>query len=73
MMRTTNNTSQRRRDQDTLQFRFLMVIAFAWFFITAVGSKLTLGLLKGCDNGESCFRAAMRNAYSVVPYVFMRV
>jgi hypothetical protein len=72
-MRTTNSNTQRRRDQDTLQFRFLMVIAFAWFFITAVTSKLTLGLLEGCDNGESCFRAAMKNAYSVVPYVFMRV
>ena len=73
MHTTTAKKYQSRRDQDQWLFRLLISLAFVWFFARAIVSKFTQGWIEGCDSRESCVRAAIRNAYSTVPYVFMRV
>lgn len=70
MMGTQHKRTKRQDRQDLLQFRFLLLLAFTWFFIAAVGNKLAFRHADGCIDGESCFQSAKRNAYSVVPYVF---
>jgi len=56
---------------ESLQFKLLLSVSFLWFFSYAVIRKLTLR--RPDIAGESCFQAARRCAYSVVPYAFMRV
>jgi hypothetical protein len=70
---TTDKKYQARKDRDQWLFRLLISLAVIWFFARAVLSKFTMGWVEGCDTRESCLHAAIRNAYSTVPYVFMRV
>ena len=66
-------TTKRAVEQDSLQFKLLLAIAFLWFFTAAIAQRL-LGLSnqRGSQT-ESCFASARRSAYSVVPYAFMRI
>lgn len=73
MHTAANKKYQSNRGQDRWLFRVLISLAFVWFFAKAIVSKFTHGWVDGCDSRESCVRAALRNAYSTVPYVFMRV
>lgn len=70
---TSHHKHRSHRYKDQWLFRVLISLALVWFFARAVLSKLTGGWVEGCDSRESCFKAAMRNAYSTVPYVFMPV
>ncbi|MGD2007056.1 MAG: hypothetical protein PVJ95_02200 [Cellvibrionales bacterium] len=58
---------------EQLQFRLLLSLAFCWFFIGAVLCRLTFQSVAHATPGESCFQAAKKAAYGVVPYAFMRV
>ncbi len=73
MVGITEKSSTPRQQTETWQFRLLIAIAFSWFFAAAVGSKLMLRTPEGCAVGESCFKAAKRNAYNAVPYAFARI
>jgi len=58
---------------ERLQFRLLVGLAFSWFFIGAVWCRLTFQSVEHAAPGESCFQAAKKAAYGVVPYAFMKV
>jgi hypothetical protein len=51
----------------------LVGLAFSWFFIGAVWCRLTFQSVEHAAPGESCFQAAKKAAYGVVPYAFMKV
>ena len=72
-MSMNNREAVAKTHGDTLQFRLLLAIAFAWFFTAAIGSKLLMRKPAGWVVGDSCFSAAKRSAYNVVPFVFARV
>ena len=71
MMDRSDQKQRRTHVTETVQFRLLLGVAFFWFFSYAVLCRLTLRSPGAA--GESCFQAAKRSAYSVVPYAFMRV
>ncbi|MEY2909791.1 MAG: hypothetical protein RLZZ602_2314 [Pseudomonadota bacterium] len=70
---TTDHKNTVQPLTERLQFRFVFAITFLWFFICAVGCRLTLQPLANSLPGETCFQSAKRSAYSLVPYAFMRI
>jgi hypothetical protein len=55
---------------DQLQFRLLFLMVFAWFLFAAVLKSLTL---QRGSSKDSCWQEARRAAYSLTPYVFMKI
>jgi len=70
---TTDHKNNATPLTERLQFGFVFAITFMWFFICAVCCRLTLQPLANSAPGETCFQSAKRSAYSLVPYVFMRI
>lgn len=70
---TTDHKHDQHRLVERLQFRFLLSVAFMWFFMGAVLCRLTLQPIANAIPGETCFQAAKRSAYSLIPYAFMRI
>lgn len=73
MSATTDHKHLQRTFAEKLQFRFLLSVAFIWFFFGAVLCRLTRQPITNALPGESCFQSARRAAYSLIPYVFMRI
>ena len=71
MLDRSDQKQRKAHTMETVQFRLLLGIAFFWFFSYALLCRMTLR--SPGFAGESCFQAAKRSAYSVVPYAFMRV
>ena len=55
---------------DQLQFRLLFLMVFAWFLFAALLKSLTL---QRGSSADTCWQEARREAYSLTPYVFMRI
>lgn len=70
---TTDQKHHNASVTERLQFRFLLSLAFIWFFMGAVLCRLTLQPIANAIPGETCFQAAKRSAYSLIPYAFMRI
>jgi len=73
MTQSSGAKGQQQTLGEQLQFRLLLSVAFCWFFIGAVLCRLTFQSVAHATPGESCFQAAKKAAYGVVPYAFMRV
>ncbi len=72
----SHSTGQKVHQQtlgEQLQFRLLLLLAFCWFFVGAVLCRLTFQPVAHASPNESCFQAAKKAAYGVIPYAFMRV
>ena len=73
MSHSTEHKGHQQTLGEQLQFRLLPSLAFCWFFIGAVLCRLTFQSVAHAAPGESCFQAAKKAAYGVIPYAFMRV
>ena len=65
-----NRSIDRRSKLDQLQFKFMFIVVFSWF-VFAEAMKI---LSSSRDNTkQNCWKEALTQTNSVVPYLFMRV
>ena len=65
-----NRSIDRRSKLDQLQFKFVFIVVFSWF-VFAEAMKI---LSSSRDNTkQNCWKEALTQTNSVVPYLFMRV
>ena len=68
------NTVKRSHEQidsfDRIQFKFLFLIVFSWFFVASLGKSLTT--TRGSTE-QHFWKEAVTQTNSLVPYLFMRV
>jgi hypothetical protein len=59
---------------DKWEFRLLIGLAMAWFFVVSLLTRLLPRSLRPfaapAERRESCFEEARRMAYAVIPYAF---
>ena len=65
-----NRSIDRRSKLDQLQFKFVFIVVFSWFVFAEAMKILSLSR----DNTkQNCWKEALIQTNSVVPYLFMRV
>ena len=65
-----NRSIDRHRKFDQIQFRFVFIVVFSWFLFAEAIKIVSLSRDKTEGN---CWKEALTQANSVVPYLFMRV
>jgi hypothetical protein len=67
---TVHRSNERMDSFDQIQFKFLFLIVFSWFLVASVGKFLTA---TRDSTDQNCWREAVTQTNSLVPYLFMRV
>ncbi|EED36117.1 hypothetical protein NOR51B_2065 [Luminiphilus syltensis NOR5-1B] len=57
---------------ERMQFRMLLSVVFLYFFVGAVMGRMFPGQSVQASQA-TCYEHARQSAYSVVPYIYMRV
>ena len=65
-----NRSIDRRSKLDQLQFKFMFIVVFSWFVVAEA-----MKILSSSRNNtkQNCWKEALTQTNSVVPYLFMRV